>query len=229
MIFVESRGFSGRMGEFMDGEGYRALQNQLIADPTKGSVIPGCGGLRKVRVEDAGRGRGTRGGARVIYLSIPAARRIDLVAIYGKDERDDLSAGPTPYARRAGPPCKARGLGNDREGAAKVTTSQRTGSVFEQIKEGLEDSISYSRGRLTLATVALPAPPPTPTPRQITELRLRLQMSQAVFAATLNVSKKTVQSWEQGRRVPSDVALRMLQVVDQNPDVARGLLRGTAG
>jgi putative transcriptional regulator len=54
-------------------------------------------------------------------------------------------------------------------------------------------------------------------------------MSQAVFAATLNVSKRTVQSWEQGRRVPSDVALRMLQVVDQNPEVARGLLNGTAG
>lgn len=110
-----------------------------------------------------------------------------------------------------------------------MTTSQRTGSVFEQIKEGLEDSINYSSGWLTLTTIELPAPPPTPTPRQITDLRLRLQMSQAVFAATLNVSKRTVQSWEQGRRVPSDVALRMLQVVDQNPEVARGLLNGTAG
>ncbi len=92
MIFVESRGFSNRLAEFMDGEGYRAFQNQIIADPTKGAVIPGCGGLRKVRVQDIGRGNGTRGGARVIYLTIPAAGRIDLVAIYGKDERDDLSA-----------------------------------------------------------------------------------------------------------------------------------------
>lgn len=92
MILVESQGFSKRLGEFMDGEGYRVFQNQLIADPTKGAVIPGCGGLRKVRVEDIGRGRGTRGGARVIYLNIPAAGRIDLVTIYGKDERDDLSA-----------------------------------------------------------------------------------------------------------------------------------------
>ena len=92
MIFVESRGFSRRMGEFMDGDSYRALQNQLIADPTKGAVIPGCGGLRKVRVEDVGRSRGTRGGARVIYLNIPVVGRIDLVAICGKDETDDLSA-----------------------------------------------------------------------------------------------------------------------------------------
>lgn len=51
-------------------------------------------------------------------------------------------------------------------------------------------------------------------------------MSQAVFAATLNVSKKTVQSWEQGWRTPSDVALRMLQVIDRNPEVVRGLLTG---
>jgi hypothetical protein len=92
MIFVEGRGFSKRLAEFMDGEGYRAFQNQLIVDPTKGAVIPGCGGLRKVRVKDIGRGSGTRGGGRVIYLSIPAAGRIDLVTIYGKDESDDLSA-----------------------------------------------------------------------------------------------------------------------------------------
>lgn len=92
MVFVESRGFSNRLGEFMDGEGYRVFQNQLVADPTKGAVIPGCGGLRKIRIADIGRGRGTRGGARVIYLNIPAAGRIDLVTIYGKDESDDLSA-----------------------------------------------------------------------------------------------------------------------------------------
>lgn len=109
-----------------------------------------------------------------------------------------------------------------------MMTNADTGSVFEQIKQGLEDSINYSGGRLTLATVELPAPPPTFSPRQITDIRLSLQMSQAVFAATLNVSKKTVQSWEQGRRVPSDVALRMLQVIAQNPQVVRGLLTGCA-
>jgi hypothetical protein len=48
MIFVESRGFSKRLAEFMDEDGYRAFQNQLIVDPTKGAVIPGCGGLRNV-------------------------------------------------------------------------------------------------------------------------------------------------------------------------------------
>jgi hypothetical protein len=74
----------------LDDETYRALQNELMAAPEKGDVIPGCGGLRKVRVADPRRGKGKRGGARVIYLNIPEAERIDMLAIYSKDERDDL-------------------------------------------------------------------------------------------------------------------------------------------
>mgnify|MGYP000915575358 CR=1 FL=1 len=54
-------------------------------------------------------------------------------------------------------------------------------------------------------------------PPQVARLRRRLKMSQAVFAATLNVSPRTVQSWEQGRRAPGDAALRLLQLVDVDP------------
>jgi hypothetical protein len=43
-------------------------------------------------VGDESRGKGKRGGARVVYLDIPEAGRIDLIAIYGKDEQDDLTA-----------------------------------------------------------------------------------------------------------------------------------------
>lgn len=54
--------------------------------------MPGCGGLRKLRTPDPQRGKGKRGGTRLIYLYIPAARRFYLLDIYGKDEKDDLSA-----------------------------------------------------------------------------------------------------------------------------------------
>jgi len=97
-------------------------------------------------------------------------------------------------------------------------------SVFDQIKAGLEDSIAHSRGELSLKTTELPAPPPKPAPKQIAALRKRFRMSQAVFAATLNVSKKTVQSWEQGLREPSDVALRMLQVIRIEPQIVQRVL-----
>jgi len=96
---------------------------------------------------------------------------------------------------------------------------QKKLSVFEQIKAGLEDSVAYSKGTLSLKTSELPVPPPAVTATDVRALRQSLHMSQAVFAATLNVSPKTIQSWEQGRREPSDAALRMIQVVQLNPAV----------
>lgn len=44
-----------------------------------------------MRVEEPPRGKGKRGGCRVIYLAIPEAARIDLLAIYSKDAQDDLT------------------------------------------------------------------------------------------------------------------------------------------
>ena len=53
--------------------------------------MPGCGGLRKIRIADPKRGKGKRGGARVIYLYVPEAKWFFMLDIYGKDEQDDLS------------------------------------------------------------------------------------------------------------------------------------------
>ncbi len=97
-------------------------------------------------------------------------------------------------------------------------------SVFDQIRSGLEDSIAFSRGELTLATVSLPAPPPRISARRIVELRRNLRMSQSVFAATLNVSTKTIQSWEQGIRIPSDASLRLLQIIGRRPDIVESII-----
>jgi hypothetical protein len=54
--------------------------------------MPGCGGLRKIRIGDPRRGKGKRGGARVIYLHVAEVSLIYLVTVYGKDQKDDLSA-----------------------------------------------------------------------------------------------------------------------------------------
>jgi len=105
-------------------------------------------------------------------------------------------------------------------------------SVFDQIKSGLEDSIAYSKGELSLATVGLPAPPPKGNPKKIAALRKELHMSQAVFAAVLNVSTRTVQSWEQGFRDPSDASLRLLQIIESQPLIIQSFFadaKGTAG
>jgi mRNA-degrading endonuclease RelE of RelBE toxin-antitoxin system len=62
----------------------------LVAnDPLSGAVIPGTGGIRKVRV--AASGRGKRGGARVIYFHVSAPGAIYLLTVYSKAEREDLT------------------------------------------------------------------------------------------------------------------------------------------
>jgi len=99
-------------------------------------------------------------------------------------------------------------------------TEKRNGmSIFEQLKAGLGDSIAYSKGELSLKTTGLPPLPPKAQARDIVSLRRRFNMSQSVFAAVLNVSPRTVQSWEQGAREPSDAALRMIQVVRAAPNI----------
>jgi hypothetical protein len=88
---VETPWFTARLKWRRDDEAYRALQNELAAKPDKGTVMPGCGELRKVRFADPSRGKGKRGGVRIVYLHIPEAFRIDLFDLYGKDEKDHLA------------------------------------------------------------------------------------------------------------------------------------------
>lgn len=51
----------------------------------------GCGGLRKLRWPDVRRGKGKRGGLRVIYLLVPELEMAVLIDVYNKDEADDLT------------------------------------------------------------------------------------------------------------------------------------------
>ena len=104
-----------------------------------------------------------------------------------------------------------------RKGSPLMKKRARNMSVFEQIKSGLEDGIAYFRGELSLVTTRLPAPPPETRAKDIVRLRKQLKMSQSVFAATLNISVRTVQSWEQGLRVPGDASQRLLQLFRQEP------------
>ena len=52
---------------YLDDDDFRGLQNLLMLQPEAGDSIPGTGGLRKLRFADARRGKGKRGGLRVIY------------------------------------------------------------------------------------------------------------------------------------------------------------------
>jgi len=89
--FVETTAFSRWRPGFLSDEDYAKLQQELVAAPQWGDVMPGCGGLRKLRIRDPKRQKGKRGGARVIYLHIAEVGQFLMLDVYGKDEKDDLA------------------------------------------------------------------------------------------------------------------------------------------
>jgi putative transcriptional regulator len=95
----------------------------------------------------------------------------------------------------------------------------RRKALAERLEQGLREGIQFAKGELTLRTTEIPAPPPRIVAREVVALRENARMSQTVFARVLNVSTKTVQSWEQGQRKPSHAALRMLQIFRTTPQV----------
>lgn len=89
-IFVELPAFERYRDQYLDDAGFRDFQNELIKNPTAGDVIAGTGGLRKIRFGDLRRGKGKRGGLRVIYYWWAGGLQFWLFTLYDKDEMDDL-------------------------------------------------------------------------------------------------------------------------------------------
>lgn len=76
---------------YLNDVAYLDLQNELMANPQAGDVIEGMGGLRKLRQADPKRGKGKRGGLRVIYFWRSERRQFWLFTVYDKDQADDLT------------------------------------------------------------------------------------------------------------------------------------------
>jgi mRNA-degrading endonuclease RelE of RelBE toxin-antitoxin system len=91
MEFVEAPAFTRYVARYLADEEYRQLQNHLAANPELGDVMPGTGGFRKLRWADANRGKGRRGGLRIIYYYFLADQQLWLMTLYDKDEVSDLS------------------------------------------------------------------------------------------------------------------------------------------
>ena len=90
MVFVETTLFTKLLGDYLADDEYRRLQAHLIAHPDAGAVIRGSGGVRKVRWRSGGKGKS--GGVRVIYYWAVSDDQIFFLTLYGKAEKDDLSA-----------------------------------------------------------------------------------------------------------------------------------------
>jgi hypothetical protein len=88
--FIEALEFTRTLPRYLDDDSYAALQGELNARPLTGVVVPGSGGVRKLRwrLDD----RGKRGGLRVIYYARIAQGQIWMLAIYGKSVRENIAA-----------------------------------------------------------------------------------------------------------------------------------------
>jgi hypothetical protein len=92
MEFIETPAFSRRRADYLDDDQLRRLQVELSNTPEVGDLMPGTGGFRKMRWADLRRGKGRRGGLRIIYYYFPSDHQIWLMTLYGKDEASDLTA-----------------------------------------------------------------------------------------------------------------------------------------
>jgi hypothetical protein len=89
MEFVETPTFTRLVLQLMEDDDYAKLQTALAQRPDTEKIIPGGGGIRKMRW--AGSGRGKRGGLRFIYFWQTAREQIWMLLAYPKNERDDLT------------------------------------------------------------------------------------------------------------------------------------------
>jgi hypothetical protein len=93
MEFVEAPAFSRYLSRYLSDDDYKELQAQSAQPRKWADLIPGTGGFRKMRWADVRRGKGRRGGLRIIYYYFPADHQIWLMTLYGKNEATDLTAG----------------------------------------------------------------------------------------------------------------------------------------
>ncbi len=88
--FIETKLFSRLVSDYLSDEEYALLQGTLAANPETGNLVPGSGGVRKLRWAQPGRGK--RGGVRVIYYVRSSAGMIWMLTIYAKNEAQNIPA-----------------------------------------------------------------------------------------------------------------------------------------
>ena len=84
--------------------------------------------------------------------------------------------------------------------------------IGQEILDGVRVIKAHKAGKIQLRTRKISDPSPA------REIRLKLNLSQHAFAGMLGVSVRTVQDWEQKRRLPRGPAKVLLRVAEQNPE-----------
>ena len=88
--FIETKLFTRLLQEFLSDQEYAELQRVLMQNPETGNVIPGSGGVRKLRWRAQSRGK--RGGYRIIYFVKKTSHTFWMLTMYPKNVTDNIPA-----------------------------------------------------------------------------------------------------------------------------------------
>lgn len=88
--FIETKLFSRLLPDYLTDDEYALLQNALAQEPEQGTLVPGSGGVRKMRWAQPGRGK--RGGIRLIYYAKTRDGVIWMLTVYAKNEEESIPA-----------------------------------------------------------------------------------------------------------------------------------------
>jgi putative transcriptional regulator len=97
-------------------------------------------------------------------------------------------------------------------------TKETLGDLLVQSLTEVRDGLRGRSGKLTMKSVEIPDPPDFDAV-SVHELRDRLGLSQGLFAGLLGVSRKLVEAWEAGSRIPSPMACRLLGAIALQPSL----------
>ena len=90
-------------------------------------------------------------------------------------------------------------------------------TLFDDLKQGLEEAIEIERGNLSGRKTTLEISPVVRySGKEIRSIRMDSNMTQRTFASFMGVSQKTVESWERGTTSPTGTACRLLEMLSSN-------------
>jgi len=88
--------------------------------------------------------------------------------------------------------------------------------LYEELEENLQQALKIAKGKKKPKFVYFVL-----SPADIKEIRLGVNLSQAAFARTFQLSLDTVKGWEQGKRRPDAAATNFLRMIKADPEFVR--------
>ena len=205
---IETPEFLSATCKLMTDEERALLVDYLAYNPTSGDLIPGTGGVRKLRWGLEGRGK--RGGARAVYFYQDAGMPLFALTAYAKNERADLSQQDRNDFRQLTALL-----------VEKIQEEKAMSKVADSIRRGLREAVAYAEGKADERAYRVHVPAKI----DVKAIRASLDMTQEEFAGRFGFSVNTLRHWEQGSRQPEGATRAYLLVIERAPKAVQKALQ----